>query len=83
MLMKFVDRSARFGTYEEDQYIITDIDGDASGGRTTGGRYTFINPVTAIEERGSTTLDETRSQIEKLINTAESLGVTSFRRPRR
>ena len=83
MLFKFVDRSARFGTYSEDKFIITDADGDASGGRTTGGRYTFINPVTAEEESGSTTLDETRRQINKLVRTAENLGVTSFRRPRR
>ena len=83
MLMKFVDRSARFGTYNEDQFIITDSGGDASGGRTTGGRYTFINPVTAEIESGSTTLDETRLQINKILITADSLGVTSFRRPRR
>lgn len=82
-LVKPVSRSPNFRTQPEDGYIVTDSNGNASGGRTTGGLYQFVHPVTAIISTGSTNLTDTRRIIRGIINTAKALKNTTFVRPTR
>lgn len=75
--VKPVVRSALFGTQTEDEFIVTDANGSASGGRS-GGRYRYINPVTAAVENGTTNLNDTRLIIRRIRDTVEVLGTTGF-----